>query len=322
MSDNLKEQYTALVTGGAGFIGSHLMEALLGRRCPVATVDNFDHFYPRARKLANLDEVARAGKFILHEVDIRDFATLRTVFENVRPEVVIHIAARAGVGPSVEQPKIYEEVNIGGTLNLLMLAREFEVKKFVFMSSSSVYGATERVPFVEDDHELMPLSPYAATKIAGELLCYTYSHLHGLSVVSLRLFSVYGPRQRPDLALHVFASHLESGRPIPIFGDGTSGRDYTYVDDVVAGILAAAEYETPYEVFNIGNSQPVKVLDLVQALEKVAGKQAELNFLPPRLGDVPLTWGDISKARRLLGYNPRTTLEAGIERFLTWYRRA
>lgn len=321
MSENLTDKYKALVTGGAGFIGSHLVEALLRRRCTAAIVDNFDDFYPRARKLANLEEAARAGRFVLHEADIRDFAALRTVFEKERPEVVIHIAARAGVGPSVEQPKIYEEVNVGGTLNLLMLAREFEVKKFVFISSSSVYGATARVPSVEDDHELMPLSPYAATKIAGELLCYTYSHLHGLSVVCLRLFSVYGPRQRPDLALHVFASHLESGEPIPIFGDGSSGRDYTYVDDIVAGILAAADYDTQYDVFNLGNSQPVRLLDLVGALEKVAGKRAELNFLPARLGDVPLTWGDISKARRLLRYEPRTTLDSGVERFLAWFRK-
>jgi len=309
-----------LVTGGAGFIGSHLSEALLRQGHSVAIVDNFDDFYSPAQKRANLEEVRRVGEVRVYEVDIRDLPLLRAVFEREGPEVVIHIAARAGVRPSLERPKLYEEVNVGGTLNLLMLAREFRIRKFIFASSSSIYGNAARVPFSEDNLELKPISPYAATKLAGELLCYTYSHLYNLPVVCLRLFSVYGPRQRPDLALHKFTVLLEADEPLPIFGDGSSGRDYTYVDDIVAGMLASISYETAYEVFNLGNSQPVTIRELVGLLETAMGKCAVLNFLPPQAGDVSLTWADISKARRLLGYEPRTSLPSGLERFLAWYR--
>jgi UDP-glucuronate 4-epimerase len=309
-----------LVTGGAGFIGSHLLEALLDRGGSVATVDNFDDFYPPTVKRRNLEEVSRRGPIRLFEADIRDKAALHEVFEAIRPEVVIHLAARAGVRPSIEQPELYEAVNVGGTVNLLSLARDFGVKKFIFISSSSVYGATTRVPFVEDQVELKPVSPYAATKLAGELICYTYSHLFGLPVVCLRIFTVYGPRQRPDLAIHKFAALIEAGKPVPLFGDGGSSRDYTFVDDIVAGILAAVDYQTPYDVFNLGNSHPIKLSELVHLLENTLGKQALVNSLPPQPGDVPITWADIGKARRLLGYEPRVSLPAGIERFVAWLR--
>lgn len=309
-----------LVTGGAGFIGSHVLEALLERGYSVAAVDNLDDFYPAALKRRNLEEVLRRGEFRFYNTDIRDAARLREVFETEKPEVVIHLAARAGVRPSIERPDLYEAVNVGGTINLLSWARDFAVKKFIFASSSSVYGATARVPFVENGVELKPVSPYAATKLAGEMMCFTYSHLFHLSIVCLRLFTVYGPRQRPDLAIHKFAALLEAARPVPLFGDGTSSRDYTFVSDIVAGILAAVEYETEFEVFNLGNSRPVKLSELVSELERALGKRAVLNYLPPQQGDVPITWADISKARRLLGYDPLVSLAAGMDRFVAWLR--
>jgi UDP-glucuronate 4-epimerase len=309
-----------LVTGGAGFIGSHLLEALLGRGCDAATVDNFDDFYAPAIKRRNLKEVSRRGSVPLFEADIRDAPALQKVFSATKPEVVIHLAARAGVRPSIEQPALYEAVNVAGTVNLLTLARDFGVRKFIFISSSSVYGATSRVPFVEDQVEMRPVSPYAATKLAGELMCFTYSHLFQLPVVCLRIFTVYGPRQRPDLAIHKFAALIEAGKTIPMFGDGSTSRDYTFVDDIVAGILAAVDYQTQFDVFNLGNSHPCKLSELVQLVEKALGKRATVNSLPPQPGDVPTTWSDISKARRLLGYEPRVSLPEGIGRFVAWLR--
>ena len=317
----MQKPHRVLVTGGAGFIGSHLAEALLARGCSGSIGDNFDDFYPPSIKRANLEEVSRRGNAQVYEADIRDAAAVRRAFERERPEVVIHLAARAGVQPSIEQPELYQDVNVGGTVHLLSLAREFETKKFIFLSSSSVYGATARVPFVEDHVEMKPVSPYAATKLAAELMCFTYAHLFQLPVVCLRIFTVYWPRQRPDLAIHKFAALIEAGKPIPIFGDGSASRDYTFVDDIVRGILAAVEFDAQFEIFNLGNSHPVKLLELVQHLEKALGKSAELNFLPFRSGDVPITWADITKARRLLGYEPRVKLPEGLERFVAWYRR-
>jgi UDP-glucuronate 4-epimerase len=310
-----------LVTGGAGFIGSHLLEALLARGWETAAVDNFDDFYSPLIKRRNLEEVSRRGEVRLFETDIRDQANLRRAFEATKPEVVIHLAARAGVRPSIEQPALYEAVNVGGTVNLLSLASDFGARKFVFISSSSVYGATSRVPFVEDQVETRPVSPYAATKLAGELMCFTYSHLFQLPVVCLRIFTVYGPRQRPDLAIHKFAALIEAGKPVPMFGDGSTSRDYTFVDDIVAGILAAVDHHTAYDVFNLGNSHPCKLSELVHLLENALGRQAIVNSLPPQPGDVPITWSDISKARRLLGYEPRVPLSDGIERFVAWLRK-
>lgn len=316
----MRQSQRILVTGGAGFIGSHLAERLLAQDCAVSVVDSLDDFYPPSVKRANLEEISRRGKVEVYEADIRDRAAMREAFERERPEVVIHLAARAGVQPSIEQPELYQDVNVGGTVQLLALAREFDAKKFIFLSSSSVYGATAPVPFVEDRVEMKPVSPYAATKLAGELMCFTYAHLFQLPVICLRIFTVYGPRQRPDLAIHKFAALIEAGKPIPIFGDGGASRDYTHVDDIVAGILAAMEYNTPFEIFNLGNSHPVKLLELVEQLERALEKKAERQFLPFRPGDVPITWADITKARRLLGYEPRVQLADGIERFVTWFR--
>ncbi|HXY09589.1 MAG TPA: GDP-mannose 4,6-dehydratase, partial [Terriglobales bacterium] len=269
--------------------------------------------------------IRRAGNCDFLQLDIRDFEKLQTALARIRPEVIIHLAARAGVRPSIEQPHLYEQVNIAGTLNLLELCRQLEIPKFIFGSSSSVYGATSRVPFSEEQVEMKPISPYAATKLAGEMMCYTYSHLYSLKILCLRFFTVYGPRQRPDLAIHKFFALLEAGKPIPFFGDGSTGRDYTYVDDIVSGILAALEYlyypgTLSFDVFNLGNSHPVKLVELVEALEKVSGRKAILDKQELQPGDVPITWANIEKANRLLGYTPATPLLEGLCRFAEWYR--
>lgn len=316
-----------LLTGGAGFIGSHVAEALLRRGAQLAIVDNFDPFYPPEWKRANVNDVARIGAFELCEADICDEAALRSFFARTNPEVVIHLAARAGVRPSIEQPRLYERVNVAGTANLLDLAREFGVRKFVFGSSSSVYGASPRVPFAEDQAELRPISPYAATKLAGELLCHTYSYLYRLPILCLRFFTVYGARQRPDLAIHKFTALIEGGKPVPVFGDGSAGRDYTYVDDIVSGVLAALEFDpdpgaVPFEVFNLGNSHPVRLDELLRLLERITGKKVLREVKPPQPGDVPLTWASLSKAERCLGYRPATPIEEGLRRFVAWYRAA
>lgn len=316
-----------LVTGGAGFIGSHVAEALLRRGAQVTIVDCLDHFYEPAWKRENLKEVRLAGEFELVEADICDEKSMRDVFARTRPEAVIHLAARAGVRPSIEQPLLYECVNVRGSLNLLELCREGGCIPFIFGSSSSVYGVTSRAPFREDQVELRPISPYAATKLAGELLCYTYAHLYSLPVISLRFFTVYGPRQRPDLAIHKFTALIEAGKPIPVFGDGSTGRDYTYVDDIVAGILAALDRiqtfrtQPPFEVFNLGNSHPVKLSELVELLERATGRKAIREAKPAQPGDVPLTWADISRATSLLHYQPATSLESGLSKFVAWFRR-
>jgi UDP-glucuronate 4-epimerase len=318
-----------LVTGGAGFIGSHLAEALLRRGARLVIVDNFDSFYASELKQANLEAIGRAGTYEFHAVDICEMASLSRVMALTRPEVVIHLAARAGVRPSIEQPRLYEHVNVAGTLNLLELCRQFRVDKFIFGSSSSVYGSTSCVPFSENQVALRPLSPYAVTKLAGEMLAYTYAYLFGLPVICLRFFTVYGPRQRPDLAIHKFTALIEAGKPVPIFGDGSSARDYTYVDDIVAGVLAALDHELrpssgcpSFETFNLGNSHPVKLAELIELLEKVTGRKAIREWRPLEPGDSPLTWADISKASRLLGYRPATSLEEGLTSFVKWYRAA
>ena len=245
-----------------------------------------------------------------------------------RPEAIIHLAARAGVRPSIQQPLLYERVNIGGTLNLLELCHQFGGAKFVFGSSSSVYGITSKTPFSEEQADLRPVSPYGATKLAGEILGYTYAHLFGFPVICLRFFTVYGPRQRPDLAIHKFTALIEAGKPVPIFGDGSAGRDYTYVDDIVAGVMAALEYELPpkaarsFEVFNLGNSRPVELAELVRLLEETTGRKALRDQKPLQPGDVPITWADISKSSRVLGYRPSTSLEDGLKKFVAWYRSA
>jgi UDP-glucuronate 4-epimerase len=317
-----------VLTGGAGFIGSHLAEALLRRGAQLTIVDNLDDFYSPGWKRANLADIRRAGEFEFCSADICETESIRKILARAQPDVVIHLAARAGVRPSIEQPRLYEHVNVAGTVNLLELCRESGIRKFVFGSSSSVYGATSHAPFSEDQAELRPVSPYAATKLAGELFGYTYAHLFALPVICLRFFTVYGARQRPDLAIHKFTALIEAGRPVPVFGDGSSGRDYTYVDDIVAGVLAAVDYQpgtagsAPFEVFNLGNSHPVKLSELLELLERVIGKKAIREQKAAQPGDVPLTWANISKAQRVLGYRPAVPIEEGLKRFVAWYRRA
>jgi UDP-glucuronate 4-epimerase len=323
-----RDSKRVLLTGGAGFIGSHVAEALLRGGARLTVVDNLDTFYSPAWKRANLESIRKIGAFEFFERDICSMDAMHEVFATVRPEAVIHLAARAGVRPSIEQPRLYEQVNVAGTVNLLDLCGEFRVERLIFGSSSSVYGATSRAPFSEDQAGLRPISPYAATKLACELLCYTYAHLYRLPVMALRFFTVYGPRQRPDLAIHKFVARIEAGKPLPIFGDGGSGRDYTYIDDIVAGVLASLDYNfssidgPPFEICNLGNSHPVKLSELVCLLERATGKKAIIQREPPQQGDVPLTWADISKAGKLLGYHPHTSLEEGLKKFVAWYRAA
>jgi UDP-glucuronate 4-epimerase len=297
-----------LVTGGAGFIGSHVTEALLKRGEDVTVLDDFNDFYDPTLKRRN---VAGFPKII--EGDIRGKLPAEKF------DAIIHLAARAGVRPSLALPRLYSDVNIAGTQNLLEFARETGVRKFVFASSSSVYGVNQKVPFSEDDPIFKPISPYAATKLAGEALCHVYHHLYGLDIVCLRFFTVYGPRQRPDLAIRKFTQAILAGQPIDIFGDGTTRRDYTHVDDILQGVLAALDRPFGYEVINLGESRTVALRELVSLIEKATGKTAKLNRLPMQPGDVPVTFADIAKAKRLLDYNPRVPIEAGIARFVEWY---
>jgi UDP-glucuronate 4-epimerase len=311
-----------LVTGGAGFIGSHLVERLLGEGLwRVHVVDDFNDFYDPSVKRRNVAPHLARDDFRLTEADIRDRDALESVFRESAFDCVVHLAARAGVRPSLVEPLLYAETNIRGTLNLLELARAHGVRQFVFGSSSSVYGENEKVPFSEDDPVGKPISPYAATKAAGELLCHTYSHLWGLRSVCLRFFTVYGARQRPDLAIHKFARLISEGRPLPVFGDGTTRRDYTFIDDIIAGVRAAIDYEaSAFEVFNLGESRTVSLSELIALLERGLGREALIERRPTQPGDVPQTFADISKARRLLGYDPQTPIEEGIRRFVEWFR--
>ena len=311
-----------LVTGGAGFIGSHLVDRLLSEgEWRVSVVDDLNDFYDPAIKRANASPHEKNSNYQLFKADIRDQAALRNIFAGNGFDCIVHLAARAGVRPSLDQPRLYAETNINGTLNLLELAREHGIKQFVFGSSSSVYGINAKVPFGEDDPIRQPISPYAATKAAGELLCHTYTHLYGMRCVCLRFFTVYGPRQRPDLAIHKFARLISEGKPIPVFGDGTTRRDYTFIEDIIAGVRAAIDYSnTDYEVINLGESRTVELRELISLLEKELGKTAQIDRQPLQPGDVPQTFADIAKARRLLGYNPQTQIEEGIHTFVRWFR--
>lgn len=312
-----------LITGGAGFIGSHLVERLLNEGdWHVSVVDDFNDFYSPAIKRENVAPFSSNKNFQLHEADIRNQDQLTAVFREHDFDCIVHLAARAGVRPSLAQPQLYTETNINGTVNLLELAREHRVPQFVFGSSSSVYGNNAKVPFSEDDPIRNPISPYAATKAAAELMCHTYSHLHGMRCICLRYFTVYGARQRPDLAIHKFAKLITNKQPIPVFGDGTTRRDYTYIDDIIAGVRAAIDYEqTVYEVVNLGESRTVELQELIALLEKELGMIAVIDRQPLQPGDVQQTFADIGKARRLLNYNPQTQIEDGIRKFVEWFRR-
>jgi UDP-glucuronate 4-epimerase len=307
-----------LLTGGAGFIGSHTAQRLLERGDTLTVLDDFNDFYDPALKRRNTAAFASRARLV--EGDICDPGAVRPLFERGRFDAVVHLAARAGVRPSIRQPLLYTRVNIGGTHHLLELAREFGVKKFVFASSSSVYGVNQKAPFAEDDPIFQPISPYAATKLAGEALGHVYHHLYGLDVVCLRFFTVYGPRQRPDLAIRQFTAAIAAGQPIEMYGDGTTRRDYTYIDDILQGVLAALDRPFGYEVINLGESRTVELRELVRLIEKELGRSAKIQSLPLQPGDVPLTYADIAKARRLLGYKPQVPIEEGIARFVRWFR--
>ena len=307
-----------LVTGGAGFIGSHLGERLLGRGDELVVLDNFNDFYDPALKRANAALLERAT---LVEGDVRDRALVAALLREHEPDAVVHLAAMAGVRPSVEDPLLYQDVNVRGTLVLLEELRRRPATRLVFASSSSVYGARDRIPFSEADDIPHPVSPYAATKRAGELLCYTHHHLYGTPISCLRFFTVYGPRQRPEMAIHAFVRLCLARQPIPFFGDGTTRRDYTYIDDIVTGVMAALHYRAShYEVINLGNNRTVSLAELVAALERALGRQAVLDRQPEQPGDVPQTWADVGKAARLLGYAPATALSDGLQKFTGWLR--
>jgi UDP-glucuronate 4-epimerase len=309
----------ALITGGAGFIGSHLVDALLADGWRVTVVDDFDPFYPRELKAANIVAHAAHPAWRLVETDIAEPGSLDTLDGPF--DCIVHLAAKVGVRPSISEPLAYQRTNVAGTQNLLEFAKARGVKQFVFGSSSSVYGVNPRVPWREDDHVLEPISPYASTKVSGELLGHVYSRLHGMRFIALRFFTVYGPRQRPDLAIHTFAKRMLASQPIPVFGDGSTRRDYTFVGDIVRGVRAAMVYDgSMYEVMNLGNNRTVSLMELIAAIESALGIRARIEHLPEQAGDVPQTWACIDKARALLGYDPQTPLATGIEHFADWLR--
>jgi len=307
-----------LVTGGAGFIGSHLVEKLLTAGHEVSILDDFNDFYDPEIKRANLAAVADHVR--VHTLDLRDGHAVKQLFQRERFDVIAHLAARAGVRPSISDPQLYYDTNVSGTLHLLEAARLSGIERFIFASSSSVYGICKTVPFSEDLHLTQTISPYAATKIAGEFLCSTYSHLYKMRIVALRFFTVYGARQRPDLAIHQFTRRIHEGQAIDQFGDGSTRRDYTYIDDIVQGVVAALRYEGPlFDIFNLGESETIELRELIAGIEHALGRKAQINQMPEQPGDVPITCADISKAKRLLGYNPTTRLRDGLPKFVEWF---
>ncbi|MBW1658878.1 MAG: GDP-mannose 4,6-dehydratase [Deltaproteobacteria bacterium] len=313
-----------LLTGAAGFIGSHFAETLLEEGHQVISIDNLNPFYDPTIKEQNLREIKKrfsSDQFTDLRGDIRDTDFINDVFKTHHPEEVVHLAAMAGVRPSIADPVTYQEVNIRGTMNLLEAMKKYEVSRMVFASSSSVYGNNPKVPFAEDDFVDHPISPYAATKKAGELICYTYHHLYQFTIVALRFFTVYGPRQRPEMAIHKFTRLIDEGKPVPMFGDGTTKRDYTYIDDIIDGMIRVRKIDSGFHLYNLGESRTTALIDLIRMIEAALGKKANIQRLPLQPGDVNITYADISRARKELGYDPHTTMEEGIERFVEWYNR-
>jgi UDP-glucuronate 4-epimerase len=309
----------AVVTGAAGFIGSHLTERLLREGWTVIGIDSFDGFYDPRIKRRNIAACLSNPHFRLVEADVRDKDAMEKAIEP-NTDVIVHLAARAGVRPSIAEPALYADVNVNGTVVLLEIARQLKIPRFIFASSSSVYGNNKKVPFSEDDNVDFPISPYAATKKAGELICHTYHHLYGIAINCLRLFTVYGPRQRPDLAIHKFARLIEEGKPIPVYGDGSMMRDFTYIDDIINGVVAAMNRCAGYAIYNLGESRPISVNDLIAELEVVLGRKALKTHLPLQPGDVDRTFADVTKAARDLGYKPSTDIRTGLTRFVAWLR--
>ena len=313
---------TLLVTGGAGFIGSHLCERLLNDGAKVICLDNFDSFYDPNIKIKNVERMGKKfpDQFELVTGDIRNPDHLKEIFQKNRIDFVVHLAARAGVRPSIAEPLLYQDVNIRGTVVLLEACKANGIKSFVFASSSSVYGENQRVPFTEEDLDIQPISPYGATKRAGELLCYSYHHLYGMNIACLRIFTAYGPRQRPEMAIHKFTRLIDQGGKIPMFGDGSTRRDYTFIDDLIEGILGVIRHHKGFEVYNLGESQTTSLIELIKLIEGAFGKKANIEMLTTQPGDVSITYADISKAKKMLGYQPKVKIEEGIKRFVEWYK--
>ncbi len=311
---------TILVTGAAGFIGSNLCEALTARGDTVVGFDNFQPFYDPRLKRKNLEKLAKNPRFTFLEGDLRDAEFLNRAFATRPIDSVVHLAAMAGVRPSIQDPMLYSDVNLTGTMRLLEAMRRAGCRRLAFGSSSSVYGGSKDVPFKEDQIADRPVSPYAATKRAGEVLCHSYHHLFGLEIACLRFFTVYGPRQRPEMAIHQFTRLIHHGKPIPFFGDGSTTRDYTFVDDIVDGVMRSVDRAKGFEIFNLGGSRTVSLKQLVEKIEARVGRKAILNRMPDQPGDVPVTYADVSKAERLLGFKPQVDVDEGLTRFVTWYR--
>ena len=309
---------TILVTGAAGFIGSHAAERLMTMGYRVVGVDNFSDFYDRSWKEMNLKSI-KGDKLDVEEIDITSGPEIIKLVRLVRPWAILHLAAMAGVRPSIEDPAYYARVNVEGTTHLLQAAVKSGVEKFAFASSSSVYGNSPKVPFSEEDDVEEPISPYAATKQAGELICYTFNHLYKLPIASLRFFTVYGPRQRPDLAIHKFTRLISAGKPVPFFGDGSTSRDYTFVEDTVSGIVASIEKIDRFRIYNLGGSSPISLTELITELEKAIGKKAILDKKPAQPGDVERTYADLSRSSKELGYSPKISISEGLKRFVAWF---
>lgn len=311
---------TVLLTGGAGFIGSHVAEALLQRGLQVVCLDDFNDYYDPAFKRENVAALRASPNFHLVEGDIRDRELVFATYRRFGISATVHLAARAGVRPSIANPRLYEEVNGVGTVNLLEAAHRFGAYTFIFGSTSSVYGINSKVPFAEDDPIAFPISPYAASKRGAELMCYTFHHLYGLKVTVLRFFTVYGPRQRPDMAIYKFTECLARGKPVPRFGDGSMARDYTYIDDIVRGVMAAFDAAADFEIVNLGGSRTTTLQQLIELIAQELGVPPLVEELPLQPGDVPVTFADVSKAKRLWGWEPQVPIEEGIKRFVAWYR--
>jgi len=308
-----------LVTGAAGFIGSHLCEKLLGNNFSVAGIDNFDPFYDPKIKKRNLQNFQDHPGFEFYEATITGMPAMEKIFSQHRFSHIVHLAAKAGVRPSIEQPIAYKTTNIDGTLNLLEMARLHKINRFIFASSSSVYGNNKKIPFSESDPVDNPISPYAATKKAGELICYTYHHLYKINVSALRFFTVYGPRQRPEMAIHKFTRQIDSGEPVQLYGYGRLKRDFTYIDDILQGVMSVIENVHGYEIFNLGESQTISTSQLIDVIEQKLGKKAIRSEVEMQPGDVDITFADITKAQKILDYQPNTTIENGVAKFVEWY---